>query len=86
MGRIADPDATAAPIDRALARVAAFLRAHASTVLRTAFGWSGLGLVLAGVWGLWGWQWAAILGGLPIAAFYVYGEIRAVRLPQEGSD
>ncbi len=80
MGRVA------ASASQAAAQVAALVRAHAPTVLRTVFGWSGLGLVLAGVWGLWGWQWAAILGGLPIAAFYVYGEIRAVRLPQEGSD
>ena len=39
-------------------------------------GLSGIGLVVTGVWGLWGWQWAAILAGLPVSAFYIYGEIR----------
>ena len=60
--------------------------AHGPAALRTLFGWAGLALVIAGVWGLWGWQWAAILGGLPIAGFYIYGEIRAVRAPQEETD
>jgi fatty acid desaturase len=60
--------------------------AHGAAILRTAFGWAGLALVIAGVWGLWGWQWAAILGGLPVAGFYIYGEIRAVRAPQEETD
>lgn len=66
------------------ARLQELAEAHGPALLRTLFGWCGLGLVLAGVWGLWGWQWAAILGGLPIAAFYIYGEIRAVRGPREG--
>jgi hypothetical protein len=75
-------------VDATLAKVRtlAWLRTHGSTILRTVFGWSGLTLMLAGVWGLWGWQWAAILGGLPIAAFYVYGEIRAVRGPSPEPD
>lgn len=68
------------------AQLRAFVAEHRTAILRTVFGWSGLGLVLAGVWGLWGWQWAAILGGLPIAAFYVYGEVRALRGPEEVVD
>lgn len=35
-------------------------------------------LILAGIWGLLGWQWAAIAAGLPAFTFYLWGEIRTV--------
>jgi hypothetical protein len=41
-------------------------------------GLNGYGLVVVGVWGTWGWSWAAIVAGLPIAALYVLGELRGV--------
>lgn len=63
--------------------IAARARQYGPEVLRTLVGWVGIGLVLAGVWGLWGWQCAAILGGLPLAGFYIYGEVRAVRASSE---
>lgn len=37
-----------------------------------------LGLIVAGVWGLLGWEWAAIAAGAPPGAFYLWGEIRNV--------
>ena len=46
---------------------------------RTVVGISAIGLIVVGVWGLWGWQWAAIVSGLPVAAFYIYGEIVEVQ-------
>ena len=45
----------------------------------TVVGLAGIGLVVAGVWGLYGWQWGAIVAGLPVAGFYLYGEWCAVR-------
>lgn len=49
---------------------------------RDVIGLAALGLVVAGVWGLAGWEWAAIAAGLPIAAFYVWGEARSVMRPR----
>lgn len=57
---------------------------NARDVIRNAIGLSALGLVVTGVWGLWGWQWAAIATGFPIGAFYVWGEIRSARAPSIG--
>lgn len=36
----------------------------------------GVGLVVAGVWSIWGWAVAAITLGLPVAAFWAYVELR----------
>lgn len=58
-------------------------RAMLGVVARNLVGVLGVGLVVAGVWGLGGWQWGAISAGLPVAAFYLYGEVRAVRGPKE---
>ncbi len=46
---------------------------------RTIVGLVGIGLVVGGVWGLVGWQWGIITAGVPVATFYIYGEIRSVR-------
>ena len=40
---------------------------------------ASIGLIVTGIWGLVGWQWALIALGIPPAAFYLYGEMRAVR-------
>ncbi len=53
-------------------------------LIRSAIGLAGVALVVAGVWGLWGWEWAAVVAGLPVAGFYVWGEARAVATPREG--
>lgn len=37
----------------------------------------GMLAVVAGVWGLFGWQWGVISAGLPFAAFWLYGEARS---------
>ena len=50
-------------------------------IIRNGIGFVALGLVVVGVWGLWGWQWAAIATGLPVAVFYVWGEVRTVQHP-----
>lgn len=42
-------------------------------------GLGSIGVIVAGVWGLWGWQWAAIVGGLPSASFYLWVEARIAR-------
>lgn len=42
-----------------------------------------LALIVAGVWALAGWPWALIAAGTPAAVFYVWGEARSVRGPQE---
>lgn len=52
--------------------------------VRSAIGLAGWGLVVAGVWGLGGWEWGLIVAGLPVAAFYLVGEARAVAPPREG--
>lgn len=51
----------------------------AAMMAPTAVGVCGLGLIVAGVWGLGGWPWALIAAGLPPAAFYLYGEIASLR-------
>ncbi len=53
-------------------------------LIRSAIGLAGVALVVAGVWGLLGWAWAAILAGLPVAGFYLFGELRAIAPPREG--
>lgn len=45
---------------------------------REVIGMFGLGLVVAAAWGFGGWRWAALCAGLPIAAFYLYGEMRGL--------
>ncbi len=59
---------------------------HAPIIVRSVVGVVGIGLVVAGVANLFGWEWGAITAGLPIAGFYLYGELRAVRgaAPREG--
>ena len=49
--------------------------------LRDVVGVGSLGLIVAGIWGLLGWQWAAIAAGLPAAVFYLWGEALKVRRP-----
>ena len=64
------------PIRDLAARVAAWPWRE---LARNTVGLAGLGLVVAGVWGLGGWEWAAIAAGLPIAAFYSWGQILSAR-------
>mgnify|MGYP001559448360 CR=1 FL=1 len=52
-------------------------------VTRNVVGLGGLGLVVAGVWGLGGWEWGLIAAGLPVSVFYVLGELRAVAPREE---
>ena len=52
--------------------------ARLKELARSLVGLAGLGLVVAGVWGLGGWEWGAITAGLPVACFYLYGEARSV--------
>lgn len=47
-------------------------------------GLAGAGLVGAGCWSLWGWEWAAIALGTPALALYVYGELRRAAGPGRG--
>jgi hypothetical protein len=49
---------------------------------RSLVGLAALALVVAGIWGLTGWQWAAIATGLPVGGFYLWGEIRAAQAPR----
>lgn len=37
------------------------------------------GLIVAGVWGRFGWSWGLIVAGAPFAAFYFWGEYRSSR-------
>ncbi len=53
-------------------------------LIRSAIGLAGVALVVAGVWGLLGWAWALIIAGLPVAGFYLFGELRAIAPPREG--
>ncbi len=59
-------------------------KAQRRQLARSAVGIGAFGLVIAGVWGLWGWPWAAIATGFPPGAFYVWGELRAARGAQPG--
>jgi hypothetical protein len=52
-------------------------------VVREVVGLAGLGLIVAGVWGLGGWEWGAIVAGLPVGGFYVLGELRSLRPREE---
>jgi hypothetical protein len=52
-----------------------------TALLRTLIGLGALALVVAGIWGLAGWPWAAIATGLPVGAFYLWGEVRAAQAP-----
>lgn len=38
----------------------------------------GLALVGAGVWGLYGWQWAAVLVGSLFVGLYIVREVRTI--------
>ena len=51
-------------------------------IIRTLIGVSALALVVVGIWGLAGWAWAAIAAGLPVGAFYLWGEVRAAQAPR----
>lgn len=62
-----------------MVRLRAMLSRLAAAVdARHAIGLGGIALVVIGVWGLLGWAWACIAAGAPFAAFYVWGEARAV--------
>ena len=50
-------------------------------IIRTLIGMGALALVVLGIWGLAGWAWAAIAAGLPVGAFYLWGEVRAAQAP-----
>lgn len=63
-----------------IGRALELLRAAAPSLI----GLACLGLVVAGVWGLGGWEWGLITAGAPGAAFYVYGEARRARGSSEG--
>lgn len=43
-------------------------------------------LIVAGVWGRWGWTWAAIAAGAPGFGFYLWGEIRRTLTHQRMED
>lgn len=58
------------------------VRKHLKTALPHVFGIGGILLIVLGVWGLAGWSWAAITAGALPAGFYVYGEVRALRIPK----
>ena len=47
-------------------------------VARSGVGLAGVALIVAGVWGLGGWEWGVIAAGLPFGGFYLYGEARRV--------
>lgn len=53
-------------------------------LIRSAVGLGGWALVVAGIWGLGGWQWGMIVAGLPIGGLYVY--VEAVSLAQRRPD
>jgi hypothetical protein len=48
-------------------------------VIRHAIGLGSLGLVIFGIYGLLGRDWAAIAAGLLPLSFYIYGEVRAAK-------
>jgi hypothetical protein len=60
-------------------------RAAIGKYKRDAFGTLALALIVAGVWGLRGWQWGVIAAGCPFAVFYLYGEARIARGVSIGS-
>lgn len=43
-----------------------------------------VGVVVAGIWGRWGWEFAAMIGGGIPAGFYVWGQIRDAQSPKPG--
>lgn len=45
-------------------------------IARHAVGLGSIALIVAAIWGLTSWEWAAIAAGLPPAAFYMIGEYR----------
>ena len=53
-------------------------------IIRSVVGLGGVALVVVGVWGLWGWAWAAIAAGLPIGGLYMY--VEAATLTQRRPD
>lgn len=53
---------------------------------RHGIGLSALALIVAGVWGLAGWEWAAIAAGAPFQAFYLVGEARAAAQTPGGGE
>lgn len=53
-------------------------------IVRHSIGIGALGLIVAGVWGRWGWEWGLITAGLPPALFYVWGELRVAGAPTTG--
>jgi hypothetical protein len=53
----------------------------APQVLRATTIGGSFALIIAGVWGMWGWSWAAIVAGAPGFGFYLWGEIRRAHTP-----
>lgn len=43
-----------------------------------ALGYGSVLAIVGGIWSLFGWEWAAIAGGLPFASFYAWVELRLV--------
>lgn len=70
-------------MDLVIARIRAVFTER---VLRTGVGAVSYSMILAGIWGLWGWQWALIAGGTPFFTFYLWGELRAVQLQTPPAD
>lgn len=60
------------------------LAALAISALPHAIGWLAIALVVAGIWGRWGWEFAAMLGGAIPAGFYIWGQARAARPQRPG--
>jgi len=52
-------------------------------LVRNVVGLGGLALVVAGIWGLGGWEWGVIVAGLPVGGFYLVGELRAIATRRE---
>lgn len=52
-----------------------------SPVAKHIVGYGGIALIVAGVWGLAGWQWGLITAGTPFAAFYLLGQFNDARQP-----
>lgn len=72
-------------VRRAMGRASAVLASLPwREVARSSIGLACWSAVVAGVWGLGGWEWGLIAAGLPGAIFYAWGEARAVAPPREG--
>lgn len=50
-----------------------------SAVIRHAIGLGAIAAIAGGIWGLAGWELAAITAASPFAGAYIYGELRGRR-------